>query len=459
MSLTEVVFWFVFLGGNLGAMFNPTYGVLLYILVYHLNPETQWWGANVRAFELRTSFLIALSTSIGVLIGWKRFRRGESQFPLMFVLMLAFLLYCFLVSMTGLQPLGSEHSRMRIDKLMRISIFVFLLIRIVRTTVQFRWLLWSWMAGTIYIGYQAWSGVGGTESGRLSSRLGGADFNQSSGLAAHMVPMTALAGFLFFSSHTKRGRVFALLAAAFAINTIIMTRTRNALPGLVVLILFGLLRLPKGFRVKCFLGIVVGLLLSMQLTDDAWWTRMSTLKNPGEDRSISLRFDYWNAAVKMAADYPWGVGVGHYRYLVPQYVTGLEIGRSAHSTYFQCLAELGYPGLLLYLLVIAAAIYHLERARWSGKNWEAIADTDPELAAEQRELHLLATANEVALCGFLVCAAFTSRLWVEGLWVLMAMSCCLQNIASSLECRISATEGGTREKVQAPALLAGARAF
>ena len=172
MSLTEVVFWFVFFGGNVAAMFNPTYGIFLYILIYHLNPETQWWGENVRLMELRTSFLVALATAIGALINWKRFRAGESQFPLMYVLMLAFLLYCFLVSMTGLQPLGSGYSRQRIDKLMRISIFVFLLIRVVRDVVQFRWMLWSWMAGTIYIGYQAWSGVGGTESGRLSTHLG-----------------------------------------------------------------------------------------------------------------------------------------------------------------------------------------------------------------------------------------------------------------------------------------------
>ena len=57
------------------------------------------------------------------------------------------------------------------------------------------------------------------------------------------------------------------------------------------------------------------------------------------------------------------------------------------------------------------------------------------MAREQREIHLLATANEVAVCGFLVCAAFTSRLWVEGLWVLMAMSCCLRNIAVTLQVR------------------------
>ena len=101
------------------------------------------------------------------------------------------------------------------------------------------------MAGTIYIGFEAWSGVGGSESGRLSSYLGGADFNQSSGLAAHLVPMTALAGFLFFSSRSKRGKFFALLAAAFAINTIILTRTRNAVPGMIVLVVVGLIRLPR----------------------------------------------------------------------------------------------------------------------------------------------------------------------------------------------------------------------
>lgn len=424
-------------------MFNPTHGILLYILVYHLYPESQWWGANVRNLELRTSFIIALTTGIGVLLNWKRLGRSEKQFPLMYVMMLTFLAYCLFTYLCGLQPMGGNFSRMRIDKLMRISIFVFLLIRVVRTMAQYRWLLWSWMAGTIYIGYEAWSGVGGSESGRLSSYLGGSDFNQSSGLAAHLVPMTALAGFLFFSSQTKRGKIFALLAAAFAVNTIILTRTRNAIPGLVVLAVVGLIRLPRGLRLKCIVGMTLGVACAVQLADPGWWARMATLKNPDQDASIIRRYDYWQAAVEMAADYPWGVGIGQFRNFVPSYVENLNVGRSAHSTYFQCLAELGYPGLLLYLLVIAAAFCHFERARRAGRGWRQLQHSHPDLSREQREIHLLATANGVAVCGFLVCAAFTSRLWVEGLWVLMAMSCCLHNIASNLILR-------TREQSSAP---------
>ncbi len=436
MSFTEIIFWIVFVGGGLGAMFNPTLGILVYILVYHLYPESQWWGANVRALELRTSFVIALTTTIGMLINWKRFSRPEKQFPIMYVMMLVFLAYCLVTYLAGVQPAGGIFSRMRIDKLARISIFVFLLIRIIRTMTQFRWLLWSWMAGTIYIGYEAWSGVGSNESGRLSSYLGGADFNQSSGLSAHLVPMTAIAGFLFFSSQSKRGKFFALLAAAFAINTIILTRTRNAVPGLIVLVVVGLIRLPRGLRIKCVVGLIIGSACAMQLTDKAWWDRMATLKNPDQDTSIVRRYDYWQAAVEMAADHPWGVGIGQFRNFVPSYVQNLDVGRSAHSTYFQCLAELGYPGLFLYLLVIATSFYHFEGARRVGRGWRALQLKHPELALEQREIHLLATANGVAVCGFLVCAAFTSRLWVEGLWVLMAMSCCLRNIAACLQVRM-----------------------
>jgi O-antigen ligase len=373
----------------------------------------------------------------------------------MYTMMLAFLAYCVFTFVAGLQAVGDGFGQARIDKLMRITIFVFLLIRIIRTMPQYRMLLWAWMAGTIYIGFQAWSGVGGSESGRLSSYLGGADFNQSSGLAAHLVPMTALAGFLFFSSRSKRGKLLALLSAAFAINTIILTRTRNAVPGIIVLVVICLIRLPRGLRMKCMVGIVIGFACAVQLTDPGWWARMATLKNPDQDVSIVRRYDYWQAAVEMAGDYAWGVGIGQFRNFVPSYVADLDVGRSAHSTYFQCLAELGYPGLFLYLLVIAAAFYHFEGARRVGRGWRALQSSHPELAQEQREIHLLATANEVAVCGFLVCAAFTSRLWVEGLWVLMAMSCCLRNIAASLQVRTQEVSSASAEKDIEPGLLIG----
>ena len=103
---------------------------------------------------------------------------------------------------------------------------------------------------------------------------------------------------------------------------------------------------------------------------------------------------------------------------------------------------------------------HPRPRRPARRGWRALQPSHPDLAQELREIHLLATANEVAVCGFLVCAAFTSRLWVEGLWVLMAMSCCLRNIAASLELRMqevssSSTSSPSAEQDLQPGLLIG----
>ncbi|MCG3137220.1 MAG: hypothetical protein HJJLKODD_01063 [Phycisphaerae bacterium] len=437
MSPTEALFWFLYVFGTLGALFNPIYGALLYILVYNLNPETQWWGGHVVMMGLRTSFVPAIATIIGLVINYKPLEYFQRQFPLMFKLMLIYILYSFLASTTENDPLGNPVSQFLLDKMLRIAIFVFIIVRVVRKVTHYAWLLWAWMAGTIYIGYQAWSGVGIEVNGRLTGGLGGPDFAESSGLAAHLVAMIALAGYLFYSSISKRGKFFALLAAAFAVNTIIMTRTRNAFPGIIVLILFGLLRLPRGVRLKCTVGIAVGIFFSIQLTDEGWWKRMETLKDPQADPSIASRFDYWNAAFAMAGDHTFGVGAGQFRFNIQSYLPGLEVGRSAHSTYMECLAELGYPGLILFLMIIGATFWQMERARSVGKSWSSNVNWAPEIAAEQRKLLLIATANEVALAGFLMSAAFTTRSWTEGMWLLLGQSCCLYNLAMDLHGRLT----------------------
>ena len=67
MSLTEGIFWLIFIGGSCTALVQPVVGALLYIFIYHVNPEYQWWGENVRAVGVRTSMTIAAATVIGLL--------------------------------------------------------------------------------------------------------------------------------------------------------------------------------------------------------------------------------------------------------------------------------------------------------------------------------------------------------------------------------------------------------
>lgn len=456
MSLTEVIFWLVFVGGVVGAIFSPICGILLYIIIYNVRPEVQWWGINVAHSGIPTSFTVALATVIGMVLHWRPMRKGEQQFPLMFKLMIMMLLYAFLISMSDQYLLGTAINQRYLIKMVKIYLFIFMMIRIVRTATQFRWMLWAWLTGTIYIGYEAWSGVGVTVSGRLTGGLGGPDFTHSSGLSAHLVPMIAIAGFLYYSSESKRGKFFALLAAAFAVNTIILTRTRNAFPGVLVLIVFGLLRLPRGMRLKCAVGVVVGMGLALQLTDSGWWSRMETLKNPNQDPSVLSRYEYWRAAVEMAKDHPFGVSPGHFKFMVPQYVHELQSYRSVHSTYFQCLSELGYPGTLLFFAILGAALWQFEKARSAGRDWKERIDKDPQLAIEQRNILLMATANEVAIAGFLVSSMFTSRLWAEGFWLLLATSCCALNISRDLQERVHASRQPAPSKSNSPMSSAAA---
>ncbi len=432
MSVTELIFWLAYIGGTVGALFRPVYGVLLYILVYNLNPETQWWGATVNMLGLRTSFTVAVAAGLGMFLNWRPMRDHESQVPLAFKFMIAFLFYAFLVSVTGLQPLGTTASQQVLIKLAKVFIYIAIMIRVLRTQQHMRWMVWVWLVGTIYIGFQAWSGIGLKLSGRLTGGLGGPDFSASGGLSAHMVMMMALAGYMVFASATWRGRLVALMAAGFAVNTVVLTRTRNAFPGIIVLIVFGMMQLPKGMRLRCFVGIVVGLLAALQLTDEGWWTRMRTMKEISTDRTITSRFDFWQAAADMARDHPFGVGVGYFRKRVREYIPHLEVGRSAHSTFFQCLAELGYPGLLLFISVIAATFWHFERARSLGKSWRDYEHSDPVRAKSLRDLLLMSTATEVALAGFLACSMFHTRMWTEGMWLLLAMGCCTHNVAGRI---------------------------
>ena len=82
--------------------------------------------------------------------------------------------------------------------------------------------------------------------------------------------------------------------------------------------------------------------------------------------------------------------------------------RAAHSSWFAVLADLGYPGLLLYVLVIANAFWTCRRAR-------RLAKKHPSL----QNLGFYAIAIEGALVTFAVGGSFVTFQYVELLWMVI----------------------------------------
>ncbi len=435
MSLTAVAFWLVYVGGLAAAIFNPVIGIALYLLVYHLNPESQWWGASVSAAGLRTSMTVALATAIGMFIRQPRLRYGASQFPAPFIFAI---LLCLLAvgSLTWDVPLTSSNVEARsvalAEKFVKILIFVFLLVRCVRTPLQYQIVFYSWLAGLFYIGYQMQGGIGLYIGGRLTGGLGGPDFAESSGLGVHMTAALPLIGAAFFMARTWWGRSFALIVGALTVNTLIATRTRNVIVGVAALTFVGLFSLPRRYRLKGFLAIILGGLLAIQLADPGWWNRIASLANYQEDPSATGRLEYWRAALQMAFDYPFGIGIGNFQTWVLRYVPHVGMTRSAHNTVMECLAELGWLGLFAYIAVIGTTLRQLGQVARTAKHIEPYQEVNVLQWRVGFHLGWHAMALRTGLLGYVACAMFVTRLVTEDFWLLIGLTMALHNVSKHM---------------------------
>ncbi len=425
MSLTSLAFWLVYSVGVCASPAYPLAGVLVYVVVYHLNPDAQWWGETVRDLGLRTSLIVAAAIGLGIVLRRPRLPRG-GQFPVPIKLGLALAVLACGSLIWGVGT--SERSLLVLEKLVKVLVFVLILIRCVNRPEHYHLLLLAWAVGLIYIGYEALGGVGLYDSGRLTMGLGGSDFQDAGDLCVHLVISLPLLGALFFSARTWIGRGLALVAGALTVNTAILTRTRSGLIALIAMVAVASLRLPRRYRAKGLAAIVLGGLLAAQLADPGWWERMASTARYQEDASATARIDFWRAALDMAGDHPLGVGIGNFEKTVMSYVPGLTIPRSAHNTYLECLAELGVPGFALLVLVLLSTLLRIGRVRR--------AASDPSFDAQisvwrfRARFHLgwHAMAVQVALVGYLVAGMFLTRFVSENLWLLIGMAVCLSNV-------------------------------
>jgi O-antigen ligase len=83
--------------------------------------------------------------------------------------------------------------------------------------------------------------------------------------------------------------------------------------------------------------------------------------------SMTGRFRFWQAALAIWHDHPlWGVGPGNFEYYYPQYQRDpYFFSNDPHSWPLQLLCELGLPGLVIVLAVLAGTALWLRRI-WRG---------------------------------------------------------------------------------------------
>jgi probable O-glycosylation ligase (exosortase A-associated) len=177
-------------------------------------------------------------------------------------------------------------------------------------------------------------------------------------------------------------------------------------------------------KLKTFAAVIIAATLILPVLPQQFWDRMSTITASGDERDDSQqgRLHFWQVAVAMANDRPL-TGVGHSAY--PRAYNQYDwtegrffTNRAVHSAWFGVFAELGYPGLVLFVLIVFTALRACRRVRLAAKRGEL-----------EGPLGAYAIAFESSLVAFIVGGSFVSFHYCEMLWHYFALTIALERVA------------------------------
>jgi probable O-glycosylation ligase (exosortase A-associated) len=203
----------------------------------------------------------------------------------------------------------------------------------------------------------------------------------------------------------SRGGFLAMTAGALVFA---MLQRRRVLALLVIVIL----AVPVGYFVQ----------ISQGFSD-----RLETIKTYEQvgDTSAMGRLHFWSVAIKIAKDYPLGVGLFNYQ---PAYDTyddsGGEFGkaRSVHSSHFQVLAETGFPGAIVWVAMFAWALLVAFRIRRKAIRSQTLAPGD------QRLFVSVSTGLIASMVAFVVGGAFVAMALNDLTWISFALVAALDRL-------------------------------
>ena len=261
-----------------------------------------------------------------------------------------------------------------------------------------------------------------------SWRLGDLYYYDANDFATFAV--TAMPIALYVIHRARGGHQRLLGAAALALLTLAFVRTGSrggfiALIAVVAFVNLGYRAIALRWRLSATLLVALVVLFT---ASERYWTQMGTIMSDTDyNRSEETgRMQIWQRGVGYMLDYPvFGVGANNFgaaEGTLSPFAQRQQLGRgvkwnAAHNSYVQAGAELGIPGLVMFVGMIAAAFAALRRS-----NRNAASESRDSAACE------LTQALSASLIAFAVGAVFLSLAYSEILFTLLALSVAIQKV-------------------------------
>ncbi|WP_052247438.1 O-antigen ligase family protein [Alteromonas macleodii] len=422
--MLNVIFFFSLfpVAGILSAKRSLAFLFVLYQFIYFVNPQTKWWRNLVP--DLSYSFYIVLILLIITILKWPRLENKIWKSPPLIYLTGIGLLY-LAASPYAVFPLIHN---IAVDAIITAVIIVLLVYKLCDTPDFLSIIMKGYVFSATYMGYYI-TQFGRTSGGRYSGG-GMVDAPDENAIAAAIAPALILCGYYIWRE-AKSFKIIYLLCAGLLANGLVQIGSRGSFLGVAVgaMLFFVFLYFSKA-QVKSQKAKVAGMVLVALsaipfVTDSLFWERFFSINEQKieqtEKESGATRIYFWKAAVAMSFDYPFGTGASGFIYHSPNYIdenvnTGKSRNRAVHSTWFEVLSEIGYPGFLCVLALIVKSFSCLKVA---ARECHKRNDVD---GAQ------LMVALGCAFVSFLVAITFLNRIRAEILYWLVLFIACAYNL-------------------------------
>lgn len=246
--------------------------------------------------------------------------------------------------------------------------------------------------------------------------------------------VTAMPFGLYFVLARRNGplRLLALAGLGALAVGLIRSGSRGGFLAFLAVVTFVLLRLTTIPTRTRLAGLLLIVAVTFGTASDQYWAQMQTIISPKRDYNMTSeegRLQIWERGIGYMTGHPvFGVGLRNFQVAEGTISTqarraerglGVRWG-AAHNTFVQIGAELGMPGLLLFVALLANAFLTLGRAARRFRS----GDYDPD--ASRLTQTLMAT-----LVGFIVGGFFLSLAYADLLYTLVAFSIGMDKIARS----------------------------
>jgi hypothetical protein len=358
VSTTALYVFVVWLAGLvLGFAKDPIFAIFSYLWIFYNDPQTSWWGADLP--PLRYSLFAAAAALIAATRlppsqkGASWINSGASK------LLIAFTIWIWLQTAWAVNVPVHFDGVVLCTKYLILSYVVF---RLTSSEKNISMFLWAHIVGCFLFGWRAHAM---NVAGRLET-VGGPGVDDSNLLAAHLVTGLVIAGFMFIGiKGYLRWVAFATLP--FILNAIVLTQSRGGFLALLTAGISGWYLAPKVHRKFVAGAGVLGIVLLLMLSNDAFWSRVSTIAGSNADTKEETRVQIIGPQFHMFLDHPWGAGYRGNALLSPKYMPPellSNVGlRSAHNTFMAALVDQGAPGAVLLLSLYGWAFFTLRRLK------------------------------------------------------------------------------------------------